>query len=331
MINKDSIVTAYDEHLTLVEWLQKVENALNNAVLTNLGIAKLSDKGNVATYQVTATFADNTTIASNAFTLPSTDIVAAFNNLTTLVNGFDTRITDNTNNVASILQNIDIDNAKINPDTLQNSINGSDDVIVDVENDKLEIHLSDELQAKLARMLLTPSSAPSTRKVVTIDTNGRQDNVDGTELTTLMSNIVDSHGNKRFVEDNITLSKEAITDGLTLAYGKWSLSGSHLMIVLGVEVARNVASSSPYLAIITLPPYIANKIRPIISGGGEIIDAKSAPLINEGSYSISSTNVSCSLRKWTSTQLMLEKNEIVADITNNRAFRFQFDLLIDSE
>ena len=102
MINKDSIVTAYDEHLTLVEWLQKVENALNNAVLTNLGIAKLNDKNNVATYQVTATFADNTTIVSDTFTLPSTDIVTAFGNLTTLVNGFDTRINHNTADIANL-------------------------------------------------------------------------------------------------------------------------------------------------------------------------------------------------------------------------------------
>lgn len=102
MINKDSIVTAYDEHLTLVEWLQKVENALNNAVLTNLGIAKLSDKNNIATYQVTATFADNTTIVSNTFTLPSTDIVTAFKNLTTLVSGFDTRINRNTADIVNL-------------------------------------------------------------------------------------------------------------------------------------------------------------------------------------------------------------------------------------
>jgi hypothetical protein len=108
MINKDSIVTAYDEHLTLVEWLQKVETALNNAVLTNLGIAKLSDKDNVATYQVTAIFADNTTIISDTFTLPSTDIVTAFSNLTTLVNGFDSRITQNT---------ADIDNVKSSVNT----------------------------------------------------------------------------------------------------------------------------------------------------------------------------------------------------------------------
>lgn len=246
MINKDSIVTAYDEHLTLVEWLQKVEKALDNAVLINLGIAKLSDQGNIATYQVTATFADNTTIVSNTFTLPSTNIVTAFDNLTVLVNDFDTRITDNTNDVASIIDIIDIGNDKIKASTLQNSINNSDEVIVDIDetNDKLEIHLSDELQAKLARVLLKPSSAPTTRKVVTIDTNGAQDNVDGTELTTLMGNIVDSNGNKRFVEGTFTnLSSIEVTE----KYNKWSLCGTHLMGVIAVLIPAGTFKLSQLL------------------------------------------------------------------------------------
>ena len=260
MINKDSIVTAYDEHLTLVEWLQKVETALDNAVLTNLGIAKLSDQGNVATYQVTATFADNTTIVSDTFTLPSTNIVTAFSNLTALVNEFDDRITDNTNDVASIINIIDIGNDKIKASTLQNSINGSDGVIVDVDatNDKLEIHLSAELQAKLARVLLTPSSAPTTRKVVTIDTNGAQDNVDGTELTTLMSNIVDSQGRKRFVEGTFTnLSSIEVTE----KYNKWSLCGSHLMCVIAVLIPAGTFKLSQLLfKMANYPSWLNNKL-----------------------------------------------------------------------
>ena len=323
MINKDSIVTAYDEHLTLVEWLQKVENALNNAVLTNLGIAKLSDKNNVATYQVTATFADNTTIKSDTFTLPSTDIVTAFNNLTTLVNGFDTRITANTNNVASILQVIDIDNAKINPDALQNSINGSDDVIVDVDNDKLEIHLSDELQAKLARMLLTPSSAPTTRKVVTIDTNGVQDNVDGTELTTLMSNIVDSHGNKRFVEGNGTVATPV--EGLTITYNKWSLSGSHIMFVLaGTFANATELAVNTDLVSFTLPTWILNKIIPIWANN--YIENKSVPI-----YADDWTSQSISLVLIKAGNKIFIRSTSAVKFTADRNFRIQFDLLIDSE
>ena len=322
MINKDSIVTAYDEHLTLVEWLQKVENALNNAVLTDLRIIKLSDQGNIATYRVTATFADNTTIVSATFTLPSTNIVTAFNNLTTLVNGFDTRITTNTNNVASILQNIDIDNTKINPDTLQNSINGSDDVIVDVDNDKLEIHLSDELQAKLARVLLMPSSAPSTRKVVTINTNGVQDNVDGTELTTLMSNIVDSHGNKRFVEGNGAVV--TTIEGLTITYSKWSLSGSHIMFVLlGTFANATELTINTDLVSFTLPTWILNKIIPV--WGVNIENKSFDAYANDWSVQ----NGIVALRKIDNKIFIRATNAVT--FTAERSFRIQFDLLIDSD
>lgn len=67
MINNDSIVTAYDEHLTLVEWLQKVEVLLKNGGLKS---TTLNDKGN-ATFSLTLTFNDGTKLESNAMTLTS--------------------------------------------------------------------------------------------------------------------------------------------------------------------------------------------------------------------------------------------------------------------
>ena len=67
MINNDSIVTAYDEHLTLVEWLQKVEVLLKNGGLKE---TTLNDKGN-ATFSLTLAFNDGTKIESNAMTLKS--------------------------------------------------------------------------------------------------------------------------------------------------------------------------------------------------------------------------------------------------------------------
>lgn len=328
MINKDSVVTAYDEHLTLVEWLQKVETALDNAVLTNLGIAKLSDQGNVATYRVTATFADNTTIVSDTFTLPSTDIVTAFGDLTTLVNGFDDRITDNTSDVASIIDIIDIGNDKIKASTLQNSINGSDDVIVDVDatNDKLEIHLSDELQAKLARVLLKPSSAPSTRKVVTIDTNGAQDNVDGTELTTLMDNIVDSHGNKRFVEGNITMQTIA---GITQTYGKWSLSGTHLMIVLACTIASGTTLSGGSLAIVNVPRYILDKAINIVPGHPDVIRQRFS--IYRGDASVIAEKLFYVDKLSNYFNIGASYSDEPITTSEECYFRIQFDLLIDNE
>ena len=67
MINNDSIVTAYDEHLTLVEWLQKVEVLLKNSGLKE---TILNDKGN-ATFSLTLVFNDGSKIESNAMTLAS--------------------------------------------------------------------------------------------------------------------------------------------------------------------------------------------------------------------------------------------------------------------
>lgn len=67
MINNDSIVTAYDEHLTLVEWLQKIEKLLANG---GLKTTTLNDKGN-ATFSLTLTFNDDTTIESPDMTLTS--------------------------------------------------------------------------------------------------------------------------------------------------------------------------------------------------------------------------------------------------------------------
>lgn len=67
MINNDSVVTAYDEHLTLVEWLQKIEKLLANGGLKSTA---LNDKGN-ATFALTLTFNDNTTITSPDMTLTS--------------------------------------------------------------------------------------------------------------------------------------------------------------------------------------------------------------------------------------------------------------------
>ena len=67
MINNDSVVTAYDEHLTLVEWLQKVEVLLKNGGLKE---TILNDKGN-ATFSLTLVFNDGSKIESNAMTLAS--------------------------------------------------------------------------------------------------------------------------------------------------------------------------------------------------------------------------------------------------------------------
>ena len=70
----------------------------------------------------------------------------------------------------------------------------------------------------------------------------------------LMENIVDSKGNKRFVEGPLTTTT---ISGVTYSYSKWSLCGTHLMIVLGGTIAANTSLiSGTSLAYVILYKYI---------------------------------------------------------------------------
>lgn len=61
MINKQTIISAYDEKLTLVQWLKLVNKALDDAVLTNV---EIEQRGN-ATFVFVFTFEDGTQVESN--------------------------------------------------------------------------------------------------------------------------------------------------------------------------------------------------------------------------------------------------------------------------
>ena len=76
-----------------------------------------------------------------------------------------------------------------------------------------------------------------------------------------ISNLVDSKGNPRFVEGNGT---PATIEGFTSTYCKWSLSGTHLMLVLAGNV-ENETTLSGFIVTFALPEYIMNKIYPIFS------------------------------------------------------------------
>lgn len=169
--------------------------------------------------------------------------------------------------------------------------------------------------------LALPNTAPTTRKVVTIDTNGAQDNVDGTELTTLMGNIVDSNGNPRFVEGDITM---AAINGVTQTFGKWSLSGTHLMIVIMFKVNNGTTLDDKIFANINLPRYIIDKISPLYN---DVIELKT---ITGYASNYTQQSMAVYLRK-ISNVLIMRKGGAPLTLTADRNFRIQFDLLIDSE
>lgn len=124
MINNDSVITAYDEHLTLVEWLQKVEKLLANGGLKSTA---LNDKGN-ATFSLTLTFNDNTTITSPDMTLTSVNeaLTALTNDIDNLkkYKGHDLITYDKTNCVRVFENETSLD---------ENTLKGESKVVTDEE------------------------------------------------------------------------------------------------------------------------------------------------------------------------------------------------------
>ena len=64
-INKQTIISAFDDKLTLLQWLKTINKALDEAVLTGVEVRQ---KGN-ATYSFVVTFEDGTELESNEFIL----------------------------------------------------------------------------------------------------------------------------------------------------------------------------------------------------------------------------------------------------------------------
>lgn len=133
-----------------------------------------------------------------------------------------------------------------------------------------------------------------------------------------MERIVDANDNFRFVEGAITM--QTIT-GITQTYGKWSLSGTHLMIVLAGKI-ENESTISGTLAYVNLPNWVLNKIIPLVAN---LVSSKDIILWSE-TYSTQSIGVN--IRKETN-RLTINIGNIT--LTAERYFRIEFDLLIDAE
>ena len=134
----------------------------------------------------------------------------------------------------------------------------------------------------------------------------------------LMENIVDSQGHKRFVEGDIDL-RESVSQ-ITKLYGKWSLSGSHLLIVLAFSVADTTVVSSQAIATVNVPEWVLNKIVPLF---GNNVDFK---ILKAFGSDNSAQDVSCFMDIDDGLRLYLYGFTATAD----RTCRIAFDLLIDN-
>ena len=136
-----------------------------------------------------------------------------------------------------------------------------------------------------------------------------------------ISTLVDKDGHDRFIEGDIEL-KEGVN--ITKTYAKWSLSGSHLLIVIAGTITNGDVIASDTICEINAPEWILDKIYPTIS---TIVENKTCVFYNS-SFGSQSTPVF--LEKYTSPKkLSIYMNGFTA--TDDRNFRLAFDLLIDNE
>lgn len=142
--------------------------------------------------------------------------------------------------------------------------------------------------------------------------------------TPLFETITDRHGNKRFIEGNLTTSEIV---GVTYNYAKWSLSGTHLMLVLGFTIDPNTTIVvNTVLASVVLPQFIRDKI--ITLWGNSGISMQKFTLIETG-------GITQDVRIYLSTlndDTLYIKPYLDNITTNSRVNgRIQFDLIIDDE
>lgn len=137
----------------------------------------------------------------------------------------------------------------------------------------------------------------------------------------ICENFNDANGNARFVEGNI--NTETIS-GVTFTYHKWSLSGSHLMLVLAGEIANGTSLSVQTLGGVDLPDYINQKISAVFASTVISINDARGYYDDWNSFSLQTT-----LMK-TPTGVYFYLIQTPTAIATAH-FRIQFDLLIDME
>lgn len=137
--------------------------------------------------------------------------------------------------------------------------------------------------------------------------------------------IVDKDAHKRFIEGegDIVLEQE----GVDFTYAKWSLSGSHLLLVIAGTVEDETVLTSSTTAIVNfyVPKWIYDKIYPVFAN--VYIEQKSFNMTDVAGWSTQTV----------STALKKESNVLGIRLTSNvtltakRGFRIAYDLLIDNE
>lgn len=141
--------------------------------------------------------------------------------------------------------------------------------------------------------------------------------LDVTGDANIFEKIKDADGHARFIEGDIEIED---IEGVTQVYGKWALSGTHLLIVVAGQIADETVMEYGKFADINLPQWILDKIYPVY-----------ATAIERKAFDIYASN---GASQEVTTYLIKSTNKLEIETqftaTADRNFRFAFDLLIDN-
>lgn len=180
---------------------------------------------------------------------------------------------------------------------------------------------------ELDKVVPVPSAADNGKLIqVNATGTGYQLAAIGDLTKAYIENIYDEDEHNRFIEGTFT---PAIITGVEYTYAKWSLSGSHLMIVLAFNAADGTTISSNYLTSnVNLPQWIIDKLYP--GGANEkIISAKYAEQWKDQTTPVT-PQLYCGLTKDTNSLVTISVWGSSIAISGKNYFRLAFDLLIDN-
>ena len=208
-------------------------------------------------------------------------------------------------------------------------------IIVDLTSTNLYANLQEAIATQKPILLVdgvhtplyTTTIVQGTNKIII---NGQyvvnNDNTTSGALTGLvLEGIYDKDGNPRFIDDDL-LVNDTLPTGVEVTYAKWSLSGTHLMIVIAGTIEDNT-SVAPItgLAVANLPQFIKDKIYPMTS---QYLGAFNGQIVNTGTYSVTGSSVNVDK---VNDGLRIDTNSTITSTDNSLVFRYQIDLLIDNE
>ena len=137
----------------------------------------------------------------------------------------------------------------------------------------------------------------------------------------VFEDIKDKDGHPRFIDGDINIVE---TEGFTKLFGKWSLSGTHLILVVAVSIEDATAwLGGKKLYELELPQWIMNKIVPV--GSSRIVNQAENLFDNDAASAQSVTSYLSKI----AGKLVLTLSELTT--TAKRYMRVAFDLLIDNE